>query len=151
MAHRSTNSHQLKIKALPFVAKLRREPPFSSADERELKDAADSIAGPTGWHSMAAFRPDTGAHQYRFATAYQADDMQRWINESGNREPAAAEGLGRAEIDRRGRPVGARRHDRQIDWRRRRKGTASSLKRSEATRCAILYWVIVGEVTRPKG
>ncbi|MGQ0582772.1 MAG: hypothetical protein ACT4O6_12605 [Reyranella sp.] len=83
MARRSTNSHQLKIKALPFVARLRREPPFSSADERELKSAANDIAGPNGWYSMAAFRPDAGGRVYRFATPGQANDMQRWINESG--------------------------------------------------------------------
>lgn len=83
MGHRSKNSHQLKVDALPFVARLRREPPFSSADERELKEAADRIAGPSGWYSMAAFRPDSGGRQYRFATAYQADDMQRWINTVG--------------------------------------------------------------------
>lgn len=40
MARRSTNSHQLRIKALPFVARLLREPPFSTADERAMKEAA---------------------------------------------------------------------------------------------------------------
>lgn len=83
MARRSTNSHQLKIEALPFVARLRREPPFSSADERELKEAADRIAGANGWYSMAGFRPETCARLYRFATTDEADQMQRWINESG--------------------------------------------------------------------
>lgn len=83
MVHRSKNSHQLKVDALPFVARLRREPPFSSADERELKDAANDIAGPNGWYSMAAFRPDSGGRQYRFATAGQAADMQKWIDASG--------------------------------------------------------------------
>lgn len=83
MARRSTNGHQLRIRALPFVARLRREPPFSTADERELKDAANRIAGPTGWYSMAGFRPETCSRLYRFATAGEADDMQRWINGSG--------------------------------------------------------------------
>lgn len=77
MVHRSKNSHQLKVKALPFVARLRREPPFSSADERELEEPADRIAGPTGWYSMAGFRPDAGGRLYRFATLDEADDMQR--------------------------------------------------------------------------
>jgi hypothetical protein len=83
MVHRSKNSHQLKVDALPFVARLRREPPFSTADERELKDAASDIAGPTGWYSMAAFRPDAGGRVYRFVTPGQADDMQQRINSSG--------------------------------------------------------------------
>ncbi len=83
MARRSTNSHAEKVKRLPFVAKLRREPPFSSADERELKEAANNIAGPTGWYSMAGFRGDKCARLYRFATMSGADDMQRWIDASG--------------------------------------------------------------------
>jgi hypothetical protein len=83
MARRSTNSHAEKVKRLPFVARLRREPPFSSADEHELKEAADRIAGPTGWYPTAAFRPDAGGRVYRFATAEQADDMQHWIDTSG--------------------------------------------------------------------
>jgi hypothetical protein len=83
MPRRSANSHQLKIKALPFVARLRREPPFSTADERELEEAANRIAGPTRWYAMAGFRPETCGRLYRFATAGEADDMQRWINASG--------------------------------------------------------------------
>jgi hypothetical protein len=83
MVHRSKNSHQLKVDALPFVAKLRRESPFSSADERELREAAGRIAGPTGWYSMAGFRGEPCARLYRFATADEADAMQRLINESG--------------------------------------------------------------------
>ncbi len=83
MARRSTNSHQLKIKALPFFARLRREPPFSSADERELKDAADRFAGSNGWYSMAGFRPESCGRLYRFATVDEAEAMQRWITESG--------------------------------------------------------------------
>lgn len=86
MVHRSKNSHQLKVDALPFVARLRREPPLSSADERELKEAADCIAGPTGWYSTAGFRPETCARLYRFATVDEADQMQRWINASGIEE-----------------------------------------------------------------
>ncbi len=83
MARRSTNSHREKVKCLPCVARLRREPPFSSADERELKEAADRIAGPNGWYSMAGFRADRCGRIYRFATTVEAEDMQAWIDGSG--------------------------------------------------------------------
>ena len=81
MARRSTNSHAAKIKRLPFFARLRREPPFSTADSLQLEQAADRLAGPTGWYAMAARYPETGV--YRFATPGEAEAMQRWIDESG--------------------------------------------------------------------
>lgn len=83
MARRSTNSHAEKVKRLPLVARLRREPPFSSADERELEEAADRIAGPTGWYATAGHRGEACARLYRFATPGEAEDMQRWIDSSG--------------------------------------------------------------------
>ena len=83
MARRSTNSHAEKINRLPFFARLRREPPFSSADERELQEAADRIAGPTGWYATAGFRPESCGRLYRFATVGEAEDMQNWIDRSG--------------------------------------------------------------------
>lgn len=83
MARRSTNSHAEKMNRLPFFARLRREPPFSTADSRELEQAADRISGPTGWYAMAARHPETGARLYRFATPGEAEAMQRWIDASG--------------------------------------------------------------------
>ncbi|MBU8873679.1 hypothetical protein KQ910_07880 [Reyranella sp. MMS21-HV4-11] len=43
MARRSPNSHQLKLRAFPFLARLRREDPFRSADDAEWKTEADPI------------------------------------------------------------------------------------------------------------
>lgn len=83
MARRSTNSHAEKINRLPFFARLRREPPFSTADSRELEQAADRTAGPTGWYATAARSPESGGRLYRFATPGEAEEMQRWIDESG--------------------------------------------------------------------
>ena len=84
MSRRSTNSHAEKLKRLPFLARLRREPPFSTADSLELKQAADSVVGPTGWYATAARYPDTGGGRlYWFATPDEAEAMQRWIDASG--------------------------------------------------------------------
>lgn len=84
MTRRSTNSHAEKMNRLPFFARLRREPPFSTADSLELKQAADRICGPTGWYATAARYPDTGGGRlYRFATPDEAEAMQRWIDGSG--------------------------------------------------------------------
>lgn len=83
MARRSTNSHSEKMNRLPYFARLRREPPFSTADSQELEQAADHIAGPTGWYATAPRYPETGGRFYRFATSGEAEAMQRWIDRSG--------------------------------------------------------------------
>lgn len=83
MARRSTNSHNTMLKALPFFARLRREEPFRSADDREWNEAAERIAGPTGWYSSAGWREHAGCKLIHFATPAEADAMQSWIAESG--------------------------------------------------------------------
>lgn len=84
MARRSTNSHAEKLNRLPFFARLRREPPFSTADSIDLQQAADRLSGPTGWYATAARYPDTGGGRlYRFATPGEAEAMQCWLDTSG--------------------------------------------------------------------
>ena len=82
---RSLNSHQLKKRAFPFAARLRRDEIFRSADAAELDAEADRIAGgPDGWYSWAGWAPaDVGCLLIGFATLAEADEMQRWIAESG--------------------------------------------------------------------
>jgi hypothetical protein len=81
---RSTNSHAARVKELPHVARLHRVDPFRQADEAELKAAADRIAGPRGWESVAGWAPaDVDFKLIHFATPAEADAMQRWIAESG--------------------------------------------------------------------
>jgi len=81
---RSTNSHAARLKSLPHVARLRRADPLRQTDEDELKAAADRIAGPAGWYAVAGWAPaDVDCRLYRFATAAEAEAMQRWIAESG--------------------------------------------------------------------
>ena len=81
---RSTNSHAARVKALPHVTRLHRTEPFRLADEAEIETAANRIAGPAGWYAVAGWGPaDVDFTLYRFATAAEAEAMQRWIAESG--------------------------------------------------------------------
>ena len=84
MARRSPNSHQLRMRELPHAARLHCKEPFRLADNADWKAAADRIAGPAGWYSMAGWAPeDVDCKLIRFATAAEAEAMQRWIAESG--------------------------------------------------------------------
>ncbi|MDP3378261.1 MAG: hypothetical protein Q8S53_07825 [Brevundimonas sp.] len=81
---RSTSSHAARVKALPYVARLHRVDPFRKADEADLQAAADRIAGPAGWYAVAGWAPaDVDFRLYHFATAAEAEAMQRWIATSG--------------------------------------------------------------------
>ena len=83
MVRRSSNTHQDKVRALPFVARLKREEPFRLADDRELEEAAGRIAGPTGWYSHQGGRGEWEVKYIRFGTPAEAETMQRWIARSG--------------------------------------------------------------------
>lgn len=81
---RSWNSHQIRLRELPHIARLHRAERFRVADEAELKATADRIAGPSGWCAVAGWAPaDVDFRLYHFATAAEAEAMQRWIAESG--------------------------------------------------------------------
>jgi len=84
MARRSTNSHQIRMRELLHAARLHREQPFRLADIAEMKAAADRIAGPKGWESVAGWSPaDVDFKLIHFASQAEADAMQRWIVVSG--------------------------------------------------------------------
>ena len=83
MARRSANSHQLRLRALPHFARMRREEPFRDADKAEWQAAADRIAGPAGCYSVAGTHADWGCKLIHFATEAEAEAMQQWIAESG--------------------------------------------------------------------
>lgn len=84
MVHRSPNSHTLKTRAFPFIARLRREEAFRSVDDAEWKAEADRIGGVPGrWYSTAGWKQDSGCKLIGFASQAEADEMQRWIAASG--------------------------------------------------------------------
>lgn len=81
---RSWNSHQIRMRELPHIARLHRVERFREADRAELKAAADRIAGSAGWYSVAGWATaDVDFKLIHFATAAEAEEMQRWIAESG--------------------------------------------------------------------
>ena len=80
---RGWNSHELRLRELPHPARMRREEPFRDVDRAEWQAAADRIAGPAGWYSVAGMRADWTCKLIHFATEAEAETMQRWIAESG--------------------------------------------------------------------
>lgn len=83
MVHRSRNSHADKVRAFPFVARLRREDPFMPADTADWHAAADRIAQGLGWYARQGQVGEWDVKLIGFATPAQAEEMQRWIAESG--------------------------------------------------------------------
>jgi hypothetical protein len=80
---RSPNSHQIRVRELPFAARMRRDEPFRSADDAEWQAKADSIAGLKSWYVSGEWRDDADWKLIRFATKAEADEMQEWIAASG--------------------------------------------------------------------
>lgn len=71
------------MKRFPFLARMRREEAFRSADAAEWKAEADRIAGPDRWYSWAGWKQDYGCKLIGFATQAEADEMKRWIADLG--------------------------------------------------------------------
>ena len=80
---RSPNSHQIRVRELPFAARMRRDEPFRSVDDAEWRAAADQIAGPKGWYATAGMRGDWDCRLIRFGSQTEAEEMQEWISASG--------------------------------------------------------------------
>lgn len=77
MARRSPNSHQLRMRELPHVARLHRAEPFRLADNAGLETAADRIAGPKGWESVAGRSPaDAVDRRVRYRDPASAGALQ---------------------------------------------------------------------------
>jgi hypothetical protein len=83
MVHRSRNSHRDKVRAFPFVARLKREDPFRPADIAEWQAAADRIAQGLGWYARQGHVGAWNVKLIGFATPAQAGEMQAWIARSG--------------------------------------------------------------------
>jgi len=68
---------------MPFMAKIRRDDPFRSADQREIHAMCRRIAAASEHCSFAGWRPDAGYLVYHFTTWAKARAMQHWIDRSG--------------------------------------------------------------------
>jgi hypothetical protein len=72
-----------KRRRMPFMAKIRRDDPFRSADLREIDAMCRRIAAASEYCSFAGWREDTGYLVYHFTTWAKARAMQHWIDRSG--------------------------------------------------------------------
>jgi hypothetical protein len=72
-----------KRRRMPFTAKIRREDPFCSADQREIEAMCRRIAGAAEHCSLAGWRAESGYLLYHFTTWAKARAMQHWIDRSG--------------------------------------------------------------------
>jgi hypothetical protein len=72
-----------KRRRMPFMAKIRRDDPLCSADQREIHAMCRRIAGAAEHCSFAGWREDSGYLVYHFTTWAKARAMQHWIDRSG--------------------------------------------------------------------
>jgi hypothetical protein len=84
MARRkSVDTLDRKRRRMPFTAKMKREDPFCSADQREIQAMCRRIAGAAEHCSSAGWREESGYLLYHFTTWAKARAMQHWIDHSG--------------------------------------------------------------------
>ena len=84
MARRkSVDTLDKKRRRLPFTAKIKREDPFCSADQREIQAMCRRIAGAAEHCSSAGWREESGYLLFHFTTWAKARALQHWIDRSG--------------------------------------------------------------------
>jgi hypothetical protein len=81
--HKSVDTLDRKRRRMPFTAKIKREEPFCSADQREIYAMCRRIAGAAEHCSSAGWREESGYLLYHFTTWAKARAMQHWIDRSG--------------------------------------------------------------------
>lgn len=72
-----------KRRRMPYMAKIKREDPFSAADTREIYRTCRRIAAAAEHCSFAGWGKDAGFLVYHFTTWAKARAMQHWIDRSG--------------------------------------------------------------------
>ena len=68
---------------LPYVAKIKRDDPFTPDDEREIAAMCRRIAAAGEFMVLAGWREDAGFRVFHFPTWAKARAMQHWIDRSG--------------------------------------------------------------------
>ena len=68
---------------MPFTAKIKRDDPFCSGDQREIDAMCRRIAGAAEHCALAGWREESGYRVYHFTTWAKARAMQHWIDRSG--------------------------------------------------------------------
>jgi hypothetical protein len=83
MRRKGEDTFAMKRRRMPYVAKLKRDDPFRSADKREIEAMVKRIAAAGEHFSIAGWREDAGYLLFHFPTWAKARAMQHWIDRSG--------------------------------------------------------------------
>lgn len=68
---------------MPFVAKIKRDDPFTAADTQEIHRMCRRVAAASEHCSLRGWREESGFLLYHFTTWAKARAMQHWIDRSG--------------------------------------------------------------------
>jgi len=83
MRRKGEDTFAMKRRRMPYVAKIKREDPFRSADKRELEVMIRRIAAAGEHFSIAGSREEASYLLFHFPTWAKARAMQHWIDRSG--------------------------------------------------------------------
>ena len=83
MRRKGEDTFAMKRRRMPYVAKLKRDDPFRSADRREIEAMVKRIAAAGEHFAIAGWREDAGFLLFHFPTWAKARAMQHWIDRSG--------------------------------------------------------------------
>ncbi len=72
-----------KRRRMPFVAKIKREDPFRSADQREISAMCRRVAAASEYCAFSEQEKSGEFRVYHFTTWAKARAMQHWIDRSG--------------------------------------------------------------------
>ena len=73
----------MKRRRMPYVATIKRDDPFQSADRREIVVMVKRIAASGEHFGIAGWREDAGFMLFHLTTWAKARAMQHWIDRSG--------------------------------------------------------------------
>jgi hypothetical protein len=83
MRRKGEDTFAMKRRRMPYVAKIRRDDPFRSADKREIEAMVKRIAAAGEHFAIAGWREDADFLLFHFPTWAKARAMQHWIDRSG--------------------------------------------------------------------
>ena len=83
MRRKGEDTFAMKRRRMPYVAKIKREDPFRSADTREIRAMVKRIAAARETFSVAGWREEYGYRLFHFETWAKARAMQHWIDRRG--------------------------------------------------------------------
>ena len=103
MRRKGEDTFAMKRRRMPYVAKIKRDDPFRSADRREIEAMVKRIAAAGEHFAIAGWREEAGFLLFHFPTWAKARAMQQLDRPQRHRTPADADALQRAAARRRER------------------------------------------------